>query len=62
MVASRCHHASPSIAMNPAIGTGAAKLMRIGKPQSLMLVREDAKLEEIPGLGLKVTLPPSPRH
>jgi hypothetical protein len=28
----------------------------------LMLVREDAKLEEVPGLGLKVTLPASQRH
>jgi len=28
----------------------------------LMLAREDAKLEEVPGLGLKVTLPPSRRH
>jgi|SRR5215468_5650454 len=28
----------------------------------LMLVREDARLEEVPGLGLKVTLPATPRH
>jgi len=28
----------------------------------LMLAREDAKLEEVPGLGLKVTLPPTRRH
>ena len=27
-----------------------------------MLICGDARLEEVPGLGLKVTLPPSPRH
>jgi len=28
---------------------------------ALLITREDARLEEVPG-GLKVTLPPSPRH
>jgi hypothetical protein len=27
-----------------------------------MLICGDARIEEVPGLGLKVTLPPSPRH
>ena len=29
---------------------------------ALLMTREDARLEEVPGLGLKVTLPPCSRH
>ena len=29
---------------------------------ALLTARDDARLEEVPGLGLKVTLPPRPRH
>jgi hypothetical protein len=29
---------------------------------ALLMAHEDARLEEVPGLGLKVTLPPRPRH
>jgi hypothetical protein len=28
----------------------------------MLLVRDDARIEEVPGLGLKVTLPPNRRH
>jgi hypothetical protein len=28
----------------------------------MLLVREDARIEEVPGLGLKVILPPSSSH
>jgi len=29
---------------------------------NLMIARDDARLEHVPGLGLKVTLPPRQRH
>jgi hypothetical protein len=29
---------------------------------ALLMARDDARLEQVPGLGLKVTLPPRTRH